>query len=119
MRSSWPALHAQLLQSTSTLMFQRQFRAMGGDEPALGGFADPASVFDALHGPDGDATVRNAILAALVRLTKRPRPPSCCWHSGPGSMPSTGGWRGTSAVIPKPSSPRSPDGWSQASTRST
>lgn len=40
---------------------------MCGGEQALGTFADPAALFDALHGPGGDPAVRNAILAALVR----------------------------------------------------
>lgn len=67
MRSSWPALHAQLLRSSTTLAFQRQFQAMCGDECTLAAFADPPMLFDALHGPDGDPVARNAILAALVR----------------------------------------------------
>jgi RNA polymerase sigma-70 factor (ECF subfamily) len=40
---------------------------MCGNEHALAGFSDPAALFDALHGPDGDPAVRNAILAALMR----------------------------------------------------
>jgi RNA polymerase sigma-70 factor (ECF subfamily) len=67
LRSSWPALHARLLRSTTTLAFQQQFQAMCGDERTLAAFADPAALFDALHGPDGDPAARNSILAALVR----------------------------------------------------
>jgi RNA polymerase sigma-70 factor (ECF subfamily) len=67
LRSSWPALHAQLLRSTTTLAFQRQFQAMCGDERTLAAFADPAALFDSLHGADGDPAARNVMLAALVR----------------------------------------------------
>ena len=67
LRSSWPGLRAQLLRSTTTLAFQRQFRTMCGTEPALADLADPGSLFDALHGEDGEPAARNAILAALVR----------------------------------------------------
>jgi DNA-directed RNA polymerase specialized sigma24 family protein len=66
LHSSWPALHAQLLRSTSTLVFQRRFRAMCRDEPILEGFPDPAALLDALHGPGGDPMARNDILTALV-----------------------------------------------------
>ena len=40
---------------------------MCGHEPLLADFPDPAALFDALHGPDGDPAARNAILGALVR----------------------------------------------------
>ena len=70
MRSPWPALHAQLIRSTETLAFQHQFRALACSEPLLARLRDPAALFDTLHGPDGDAEVRNRILAGLVRRAK-------------------------------------------------
>jgi RNA polymerase sigma-70 factor (ECF subfamily) len=66
LRSRWPALHAQLHRSTTTLAFQEQFQAMCDGDAALAGFPDPAALFDALHARDGDPAVRNTILAALV-----------------------------------------------------
>jgi RNA polymerase sigma-70 factor (ECF subfamily) len=73
--SPWPALRAQLVRSTQTLAFQQQFEALARSEPTLIRFIDPPALLDALHGPDGDADARNAILAALVRQAKtKPEP---------------------------------------------
>ena len=66
MRAPWAALHAQLMRSTDTLMFQKRFSALRQSSEVLRPFPDPAALFDHLHGPGGDAAARNAILTALV-----------------------------------------------------
>ena len=49
---------------------------MCDNDAALADFPDLAALFDALHGPDGDAVVRNAILAALVRRAQADAEPA-------------------------------------------
>ena len=67
MRTTWPALRAQLLLSTLTLTFQQQFRRLGATEPALTDFPDPPALVDALHGETRSPEARNAVLTALVQ----------------------------------------------------
>lgn len=74
MRASWAALHAQLSRSTATLRFQTDFAELCRGRTGLARLKDPAALFDELHGPGGDAEVRNRILRALVEAAQGPRP---------------------------------------------
>jgi RNA polymerase sigma-70 factor (ECF subfamily) len=66
MRASWHALHAHLVTTSNRLRFQTEFRQIAARHPALAGSAEPAALFDRLHGPGGDPVERNDVLRALV-----------------------------------------------------
>ena len=77
MSFAWHEIRDHLMQSSSTLGFQRGFDVIRRRGP-LAQFRDPAALLDALHrrpgGPDG----KNLILAALVRAAQSEGPGADC-----------------------------------------
>lgn len=71
---AWTALRLELSRSSTTHRFQTRFDRLRRAEPEIAGFCDPAALFDALHGPLGEAAQRNGILRGLVRAVRGPDP---------------------------------------------
>ncbi len=70
MSSSWHEFHEHLVQSSSTLNFQRGFSTAGNRHSGLTGFADPAALLDYLHRSDGSPDHKNLLLGGLIRSAK-------------------------------------------------
>ena len=67
MAFAWHEIRDHLMQSSSTLSFQRSFDAVRREQRPLLAFRDPAALLDALHQQAGSPDQKNLILAALVR----------------------------------------------------
>jgi RNA polymerase sigma-70 factor (ECF subfamily) len=78
MSFAWHEIRDHLMQSSSTLSFQRSFNAIRRTTNPLAPFQDPAAVLDALHRQSGDPDDKNRILAALVRVAQSGRPMADC-----------------------------------------
>jgi RNA polymerase sigma-70 factor (ECF subfamily) len=70
MSSSWHEFHEHLVQSSSTLNFNRGFSALRSSHPALSGFADPAALLDHLHRGTAPPDQKNLILTGLIVSAK-------------------------------------------------
>jgi len=70
MSSSWHEFHEHLVQSSSTLNFNRGFSALRSNHPALSGFADPAALLDHLHRGTAPPDQKNLILTGLIVSAK-------------------------------------------------
>jgi len=66
----WHEIRDHLMQSSSTLSFQRGFDAIRRSGSPLAQFRDPAAMLDALHRGGGDPDQKNLILATLVRAAQ-------------------------------------------------
>ena len=67
MSFAWHEIRDHLMQSSSTLSFQRSFDAIRRDQGPVLTFRDPAALLDALHQKTGSSDQKNLILAGLVR----------------------------------------------------
>ena len=70
MPSSWHEFHQHLVQSSSTLNFQRGFATVRTCHRGLTGFADPAALLDHLHRGDGSPDQKNLLLGGLIQSAK-------------------------------------------------
>lgn len=66
MSFAWHEIRDHLMQSSSTLSFQRSFDAIRREERPVRTFHDPASLLDALHQKTGGSDKKNLILTGLV-----------------------------------------------------
>ncbi|HCP82356.1 MAG TPA: hypothetical protein DIT67_12525 [Octadecabacter sp.] len=66
MSFTWHEIFEHLMQSSSTLGFQRDFDVIRRDHGYLSGFREPAAVLDTLHGGVGEHDAKNSILTSLV-----------------------------------------------------
>lgn len=67
---SWSGIRDDLARSSTTLQFQRDYRAMRTAEAVLQPYVEPTALLGALHHGRLDHGARNAILAALVRASQ-------------------------------------------------
>jgi len=67
MSFAWHEIRDHLMQSSSTLSFQRSFDAVRRARAPLTAFRDPATLLDGLHRSSGNPNGKNLILAGLVR----------------------------------------------------
>jgi len=70
MPSSWHEFHQHLVQSSSTLNFQRGFATVRTSHRGLTGFADPAALLDHLHRGVGLPDQKNLLLGDLIQSAK-------------------------------------------------
>lgn len=70
MSFAWHVIRDHLMQSSSTLGFQRDFEAIRRAHDRLEQFSDPAALLDALHSGSGDAHSKNQILSALIEAAQ-------------------------------------------------
>ena len=70
MSFGWDAIRNHLMQSSSTLAFQRSFEALRQTWKPLAPFRDPAGLLDGLHRTLDDSPQKNLILAALVEAAQ-------------------------------------------------
>ena len=70
MPSSWHEFHQHLVQSSSTLNFQRGFATVRTSHRGLTGFADPAALLDHLHRGVGSPDQKNLLLGDLIQSAK-------------------------------------------------
>ena len=70
----WHAIRDHLMQSSSTLGFQRSFDPIRRSQQPLAQFREPAALLDALHRQAGGGDRKNLILAALVRAAQHDGP---------------------------------------------
>ncbi len=70
MSFTWHDFHGNLMQSASTLNFQRGFATVRSSHRELTRFADPAALLDHLHRGDAPSDRKNAILAGLIESAK-------------------------------------------------
>jgi RNA polymerase sigma-70 factor (ECF subfamily) len=70
MPSSWHEFHQHLVQSSSTLNFQRGFATVRTSHRGLTGFADPAALLDHLHRGDSSPDQKNLLLGELIQRAK-------------------------------------------------
>jgi DNA-directed RNA polymerase specialized sigma24 family protein len=66
MAFAWHVIRDHLMQSSSTLRFQRSFETIRQTRDGLMRFQDPIAVLDRLHGGGGDRDQKNLVLSALV-----------------------------------------------------
>ena len=70
MSFAWHEIRDHLMQSSSTLSFQRSFDAIRSSSDPVLRFRDPAALLDALHRKPGGPDQKNLILASLVRAAQ-------------------------------------------------
>ena len=70
MPSSWHEFHQHLVQSSSTLNFQRGFATVCNRHRGLTRFADPAALLDHLHRGDSSPDQKNLLLGDLIQGAK-------------------------------------------------
>ena len=70
MPSSWHQFHQNLVQSSSTLNFQRGFTAIKSAFPALSQFADPTALLEHLHRGTATSLQKNLVLQDLIKAAK-------------------------------------------------
>jgi DNA-directed RNA polymerase specialized sigma24 family protein len=78
MSFAWHEIRDHLMQSSSTLSFQRSFDAIRCAGSPLAPFRDPAAVLDALHRGAGGPDQKNLVLATLVRAAQSDGPAADC-----------------------------------------
>jgi DNA-directed RNA polymerase specialized sigma24 family protein len=78
MSFAWHEIRDHLMQSSSTLSFQRSFDAIRRTGNPVAQFRDPAAVLDALHRSPGGPDQKNLVLAALVRVAQSGGPGADC-----------------------------------------
>ncbi len=78
MSFAWHEIRDHLMQSSSTLSFQRSFDAIRRARPTFTPFRDPAALLDRLHRSSGDPDQKNLILSALVDAAQGSGPSSDC-----------------------------------------
>jgi hypothetical protein len=69
-RVPWEVLHARLRASIQTYAAVCAFRRAAAEHPALAPYADGESVVGSLAQPKGELDVKEAVLAALVRMAQ-------------------------------------------------
>lgn len=74
MRALWERLHANMIRLSETLSFKQQFEQVRRSGDVLRPFRDPGALLDHLHGDNGTAEEKNAILAALVTAAQNGDP---------------------------------------------
>jgi DNA-directed RNA polymerase specialized sigma24 family protein len=67
MSFAWHEIRDQIMQSASTLNFQRSFDAIRRDRDQVVPFRDPTALLDALHQKAGSPDQKNLILVGLAR----------------------------------------------------
>ena len=67
MSFAWHEIRDQIMQSASTLNFQRSFDAIRRDRDQVVPFRDPTALLDALHQKAGSLDQKNMILVGLAR----------------------------------------------------
>ena len=70
MSFTWHEIFENLMQSSSTLGFQREFNVIRRSHKNLAGYREPAAVLDALHRGSGDHEVKNRILVSFVTASQ-------------------------------------------------
>jgi len=70
MSIAWHEIRDHLMNSSSTLSFQRNFDAIRRNNEPLGCFGDPAGLLDALHVGGRPPDEKNQLLVALVRVAQ-------------------------------------------------
>jgi RNA polymerase sigma-70 factor (ECF subfamily) len=70
MSIAWHEIRDHLMQTSSTLHFQRNFDAINRTTKPIAQFRDPAAVLDVLHREGSTPDQKNLILAALVRIAQ-------------------------------------------------
>ena len=78
MSFAWHEIRDHLMQSASTLGFQRHFEQLGLDQPALRRFVDPAAVLEYLHRSSDAPEHKNDVLAALILAAQAASPAGRC-----------------------------------------
>lgn len=78
MSFAWHAIRDHLMQSSSTLSFQRGFDTIRRAQDPLAPFRDPAALLDGLHRSSGNSDDKNLILSALVEAAQGNGPASDC-----------------------------------------
>jgi DNA-directed RNA polymerase specialized sigma24 family protein len=78
MSFAWHEIRDHLMQSSSTLSFQRSFDAVRSARPTLTPFRDPAALLDGLHRGSGNPDDKNLILSELVEVAQGDGPASDC-----------------------------------------
>jgi RNA polymerase sigma-70 factor (ECF subfamily) len=78
MSFAWHAIRDHLMQSSSTLSFQRSFDTIRRAQDPLAPFRDPAALLDGLHRSSGNSDDKNLILSALVEAAQGNGPASDC-----------------------------------------
>ena len=76
MSFAWHEIRDHLVQTSSTLGFQRNFEVLRRQHRALMRFADPAALLDALHRGAGTPDDKNVILIAAVEAAQSDGPRS-------------------------------------------
>ncbi|MBT8167689.1 sigma-70 family RNA polymerase sigma factor [Phaeobacter gallaeciensis] len=70
MSIAWHEIRDHLMNSSSTLSFQRNFDAIRRNREPLGSFGDPAALLDTLHVGGRAPDEKNQLLVALVRVAQ-------------------------------------------------
>jgi len=78
MSFAWHEIRDHLIQSSSTLGFQRSFDTSRRTGNPVAQFRDPAAVLDALHRSHDGPDQKNLILATLVRVAQSGGPGADC-----------------------------------------
>ena len=78
MSFTWHEIHEQLLRTSSTLGFQRNFDTVRHRHQPLTRFRDPAGLLDALHRGSAGSDKKNLLLTKLVETAQSDRPEADC-----------------------------------------
>ena len=78
MSFTWHEIRDHLMQTSSTLSFQRSFDTVRRTQDPVAPFRDPVAVLDALHRGPGGPDQKKLILAALVRAAQSDAPAADC-----------------------------------------
>ena len=78
MSFAWHEIRDHLMQSSSTLSFQRTFDSIRRTGNPIAQFHDPAAVLDALHRGSGGSDQKNLVLTALVSAAQSDGPAADC-----------------------------------------
>ena len=78
MSFAWHEIRDHLMQSSSTLSFQRSFDAIRREQGPVVPFRDPAALLDALHQRAGTPDQKNLILSSLARAAHTDGPTGDC-----------------------------------------
>lgn len=78
MSIAWHEIRDHLMQSSSTLRFQRSFDSIRRAQADIAAFGDPAALLDGLHRARSDPGQKNLILSALVVSAQGKGPESDC-----------------------------------------
>ena len=78
MSFAWHEIRDNLMHSSSTLSFQRNFETIRRAQVSIARFRDPAALLEALHRGPGDPAQKNLVLSALVEAAQGDGPASDC-----------------------------------------